>query len=87
MSAASRQAAKVAQLTQTLVTQLLASSPDDAPERYSYALDTALRCLEAGGGPSQAIEDTDRRVKGLVIGVILQSRTEKGLQVSKKSEN
>jgi hypothetical protein len=87
MSAASRQAAKVAQLTQTLVTQLLASSSDDAPERYSYALDTALRCLEAGGGPSQAIEDTDRRVKGLVIGVILQSRTEKGLQVSKKSEN
>jgi hypothetical protein len=64
MSVASRQAAKVAQLTQTLVTQLLAASPDDAAERYPYALDTALRFLEAGGGPSQAIEDTDRRVKG-----------------------
>jgi hypothetical protein len=64
MSAASRQAAKVAQLTQTLVAQLVAPSLDDAPERYSYALDTALRCLEAGGGPSQTIEDTDRRVKG-----------------------
>ena len=64
MSAASRQAAKVAQLTQTLVTQLLASSPDDTSGRYSYALDTALRCLEAGGGPSQAIDETDRRVKG-----------------------
>ena len=61
MSAASRQAAKVAQLTQTLVNQLL---PDDAAERYPYALDTALRCLEAGGGPSQAIEDIDQRVKG-----------------------
>ena len=71
MSAASRQAAKVAQLTQTLVTQLLASSPDGAPERYSYALDTALHCLEAGGGPSQTIEDTDRRVKGCVIRNIL----------------
>ena len=64
MSAASRQAAKVAQLTQALVTQLLAASPDDAPERYSYALDTALRCLDADGGLSQTIEDTDRRVKG-----------------------
>ncbi len=64
MSAASRQVAKVAQLTQTLVTQLLVVSPDDSPERYSYALDTALRCLEAGGGLSQAIDETDRRVKG-----------------------
>ena len=66
MSVASRQAAKVAQLTQTLVAQLLASLPDSAPERYSYALDTALHCLNAGGGPSQTIEDTDRRVKGWV---------------------
>jgi hypothetical protein len=49
---------------QTLVAQFLASSPDNAPERYSHLLNTALRCLEAGGGPSQTIEDTDRRVKG-----------------------
>ena len=74
MSAASRQAAKVAQLTQTLVKQLLASSPDDAPERYSHALDTALHCLEAGGGPSQTIEDTGRRVKGWAVRTGLQSQ-------------
>jgi hypothetical protein len=71
ISAASRQAAKVAQLTQTLVTQLLASSPDGARDRYSYALDTAMRCLDAGGGPSQTIEDTDRRVNGWVVRNVL----------------
>jgi len=75
MSAASRQAAKVAQLTQTLVNQLLAFSPDGAPERYPYALDTALRCIDAGGVPSQAIEDIDRRVKGWVIGIVLQNQS------------
>lgn len=71
MSAASRQVAKVAQLTQTLVTQLLASSPDGAPDRYSYALDTALHFLGASGGPSQTIEDTERRVKGWVVRTVL----------------
>lgn len=87
MSAASRQVAKVAQLTQTLVTQLLAPPPDGIPERYSYAIDTALRCLNTGGGPSQTIKDTDRRVKGWVIQIVIQSRNERGFQVSKKSKN
>lgn len=85
MSAASRQAAKVAQLTQTLVMQLLAPSPDSVPERYSYALDTALRCLNTGGGPSQTIEDTDRRVKGWVVRIVIQSQNEAVSRLARKA--
>lgn len=62
--AASRHAARMAQLTQLLVSQVSGQTLLGDPESFSRLHELALRTLETRQGASETIEGVSRRIRG-----------------------